>query len=857
MKKILLSISAFLCIFATFAKDVNETVALQAAKNFFALSSTEKITLAYSCKVEAPESTLFSAGKNIYYIFNVENKKGFVIISAEDAVMPVLGYSRERNCEMDNLPPAFVKWLENYKEQIIYAKENRAEADEETEKKWQELLNPTPAFYEKTTAAVNPLCNTTWDQSPYYNALCPGGSVTGCVATAMAQIMKFWNHPQTGSGIHSYNHPTYGTLSANFGATTYQWGSMPNSLNSNNNAVATLMLHCGISVDMNYSPNLSTAWVIASDNPVCAQNSYINYFGYDATTIQGVRRQNYNDNAWKNLLKNELDNGRPLQYAGFGSGGGHTWVCDGYDNSDFFHMNWGWGGSGPDGFFSVDALNPPSLGTGGGNGGFNSGQQACIGIKPANGGTVSNADIQLYANIVVNPDPINFGMGFTVTANVINNGTSDFSGEYSAALFTSSGDFVDFVEILSTGGNPLPSGYYYTNGITFTSQGLLAVPGNYQVGIFYKPNGGNWQLAGTTWYTNPVNVTINGPSAPIALYSNITPTPSTFVQGQAASVNVNLINNGFSNFYGQYAAALYDLSGNYVTTIGTLNEPNGLPSGYVYLAPYLTFSTSALDASPGTYLLAILYNESGTQDWYLCGGQQYTNPVNIIVTAPALQPDMYEVNNTQSTSYNLNLNWSGNSVNRKTPGANIHTGTDIDFYRVNLASGYNYTITCRAHDSYNSADGNTYTNDVLWSYRVGNGNWSAVYDDVMQGNISVNGSGTVYFQVASYFQGQTGTYILDINITRTAVSGIEETMQADFEIFPNPSRGIFTLQTGFQKPMNAEVSIYNTAGQSLKEFSLRQAGNNRYEVVLDAAPGIYFVSMKTEEGVRTKKIVME
>lgn len=88
---------------------------------------------------------------------------------------------------------------------------------------------------------LNPLCTTTWDQSPNYNAMCPGGSVTGCVATAMAQVMKYWNHPAQGTGMHSYNHDVYGTLTANFGATTYQWSSMPNSISSNNGGVVKFL----------------------------------------------------------------------------------------------------------------------------------------------------------------------------------------------------------------------------------------------------------------------------------------------------------------------------------------------------------------------------------------------------------------------------------------------------------------------------------------------------------------------------------------------------------------------------------------------------------------------------------------
>ncbi|MBK7113736.1 MAG: C10 family peptidase [Flavobacteriales bacterium] len=165
---------------------------------------------------------------------------------------------------------------------------------------------------------------TTWNQAPHYNAQCPGGSVTGCVATAMAQIMKFWNHPATGSGFHQFNHPQYGTLAANFGGTTYAWGSMPNNVSSANSAVATLMYHCGGGVDMQYSPEVSGAWVIQSHSPSTDHNAEYalrTYFGY-RSTLSGVARENYAQAQWIDLLRTELDAGRPILYDGFGDGGG-------------------------------------------------------------------------------------------------------------------------------------------------------------------------------------------------------------------------------------------------------------------------------------------------------------------------------------------------------------------------------------------------------------------------------------------------------------------------------------------------------------------------------------------------------
>ena len=148
------------------------------------------------------------------------------------------------------------------------------------------------------------------------------------------------------------------TLSANFGGTYYNWNAMPTYVNNPNEAVAELMYHCGVAVEMGYGPTVSGSYVIEDITPSIEQtceNAYKTYFGYNPDTLEGIIRsytdqngnlvENYSDSEWINLMKDELNNSRPIQYAGFGGGGGHTWVCDGYDSNDFFHMNWGWGGA--------------------------------------------------------------------------------------------------------------------------------------------------------------------------------------------------------------------------------------------------------------------------------------------------------------------------------------------------------------------------------------------------------------------------------------------------------------------------------------------------------------------------------
>ena len=776
-KHLLITILLVFTLIKSFADPIDEATAKTVALNFLK-SKTNSNTLPNTTSLDLVYKNDFDH-ITCYYVFNTNNL-GFIIISGDDVVLPVLGYSDESNFEINEMPIQVRKWLDGYQKQIVFAVKNRLIQTEEIEIKWDELKNNFNLTQSNTARpmAVAPLVQTRWGQDPYENALCPydytynAQTVTGCPATAMAQIMKYWNYPTNGTGFHSFSHQSYGTLSANFGSTNYQWSSMPNIISSSNNAVATLMYHCGVAVEMNYGvaqTGGSGSYVIISASPTPQQSSeyaFKTYFGYNPSTIQGLMRSNYSDINWINLLKNELNNGRPIQYAGFGSGGGHTWVCDGYDNNNYFNMNWGWGAgiNNCNGFYLLNALNPGTLGTGGGTGGFSGDQQALIGIQPPSSPVTYN--LALYNTVTPSSNPIYYGNAFTITTNIANNGTNTFSGDYCAAVFDAQYNFIDYVQTLSN--YTLQGGFAYTNNLVFQNTGLFSMlPGNYYVGIFYRPTGGNWTIVSNSGsYTNLIPISVIN-SNPIRLNSAISITPSTLVEGQSASANLNIINNGTSTFIGQYQLNLYKLDGTFVQTINTVNENNGLPPGYTYGSPYWTFTTTSITATPGTYLMAALYKSSSSTSWSLTGNGNFQNPVRVIVQAAPPQPDQYETNNTSAQSYSLSPNFINNTSVLNTTGSNIHVASDNDYYKINLPSGNNYTITARLHDSYNSGNGILYTGDVLFSYSTDGTTWSSSYDDIMPNNISFNSGGTIYFHVAPYFAGNTGTYLLDISISRT------------------------------------------------------------------------------------------
>ena len=319
-----------------------------------------------------------SAGFANVYVFTTANS--FVLIAADDCVKPILGYSLTGRFDVENMPDNKRAWIQGYSDEIRFAIDNQLRASSEVTQQWHELMEGDPNSGRATTV-VAPLIQTQWGQGSPYNMLCPSNSVTGCVATAMAQVMKYWNYPAHGIGWYSYIHPTYGEQFADFQSTTYDWNNMINSYSGSSTyaqklAVATLMYHCGVSVDMNYSPGASGA---VAAYVADALKTYFNY----STDAQYLVRLNYSDAVWINMLKSDLNQNRPIQYSGRSSGGGHSFVCDGYNSNNYFHFNWGWEGY-CDEYYSIDNLNPGPGGIGSGsNGIYNDDQCAIFGVHPS------------------------------------------------------------------------------------------------------------------------------------------------------------------------------------------------------------------------------------------------------------------------------------------------------------------------------------------------------------------------------------------------------------------------------------------------------------------------------------------
>ena len=422
MRKIVVSIIALLVSSMTLmAERVSREDASLVANNFMnvAVTSVNGVKKAAPAKRMVLKQTAEET-ESQYYLYENENGEGWVIIAANDAVTPVLAYSETGHFRTDNMPSNIRHWMGKYDKFIKRIETDGVEATEETKAEWKALRKGVRKA--QASAVVGPLIQTTWDQdAPYYN-FCPGTgynkAYTGCVATAMAQVMKYWEWPKKGTGSHSYRpldvnepydfweNPNYSTrykdtLSANFENTTYDWENMKNSYSgyttlAQRTAVATLMYHCGVATEMMYGNDADggsgtfTLNYNEWDTHDNAQNAFYRYFKYKKPT--GYMRDGYrygghtyykkwSDDDWTAMVKEELDQQRPIMYGGASDEGGHSFICDGYDSNNKFHFNWGWSGDG-DGYFTLSNLNPGSGGAGGGNYSFSEDQDVLIGIEP-------------------------------------------------------------------------------------------------------------------------------------------------------------------------------------------------------------------------------------------------------------------------------------------------------------------------------------------------------------------------------------------------------------------------------------------------------------------------------------------
>lgn len=360
MRNILYTIVMFSLPLWALCGNISKEQATKVAHNFY-FERANLIKPVHLNEISISKVRSFGNTNTAYYVCDVI-PVGFVVVSASSKVIPVLAYSFDNAyAEESDLPEGFNTWMNHYKNQIDYAVLNNILPSPDITAEWNRLLSDDFSADSdvRLLQSVAPLLVSKWNQDSPYNHWCPpdpagpgGRCYAGCVATAMGQLLNYYRFPQQGQGNYSYTHPDYGTISADFGTTTYLWEGMLSSISKPNDPIGELLFHQGVSVDMDYGPDGSGMW-----NHKAAY-SLKTYFRYGPETQYYFRDSVSID--WDSLLVVNLDQRKPLYYAGWAgiqSPSGHAFVCDGYQPGNYYHFNWGWGGS-QDGYFYTDNLTP-------------------------------------------------------------------------------------------------------------------------------------------------------------------------------------------------------------------------------------------------------------------------------------------------------------------------------------------------------------------------------------------------------------------------------------------------------------------------------------------------------------------
>lgn len=411
-------ILCLLSFFISSAKVVEINSARQVAEKFLLknknLKSSEILNLSYTL-YENNNSLLKSDNSTpTLYIFTDSNNN-FVIVSAEDATFPILGYSHENNFS-NNMPEEFNNLLMQYSRQITKVRKAKTPSTEKIKSTWENPIEVNSD--ENDVQSVLPLLSSKWGQTYPYNMLCPadpngsgGHTLVGCTATALAQLLNYYNYPNKGNGTISYTDPKYGLIEKNLSESIYNWKQMPDEINSSNQEIAKLMYDCAISIETSFDTNGSASSIT---KVVEALKNNFNY----SNNLKRVQSGDYTYEAWVSLLKNSLLNSNPIYYDGAGRPAGHAMICDGFEN-DYFHFNFGWKGN-YNGYFLLGSITPDNGYV------FSYLQRAIIDVQPSDSELA--VDFQIDKNVGVIPFNVNF-VNKSIVSGQIEKIEWDFNGD--------------------------------------------------------------------------------------------------------------------------------------------------------------------------------------------------------------------------------------------------------------------------------------------------------------------------------------------------------------------------------------------------------------------------------------------
>lgn len=655
MKKIfLLGVSALLTASGITAKQIDVKTAQQVAENFFNQGQTLRSTASglQLVHTERAEGVLRSTQdvNNYYYAFNAGNNRGFIIVSAEDAITPVIAYSNEGSFDPSNLPDAFSYMLSVTSENIRSAIETGKGASGEVAEQWNSYKSgQVSSTLRSTASAVAPMLKTTWWQGePYNNSLVlPNGikAYTGCVPTAVAQIMKYHKWP-----IVTTPDPT------NFPYTiTYDWENMLNSYangagtTAQKNAVANLMLSLFIGMQADILQGNTIV------QPTMAKAALVAYNSYDAR--MGFRiKDNVRHKEWVDLIKREIAKSRPVLYMATTPPTndnpepiGHAFVCDGYDSSGLIHINMGWEDTAFNVYYNIDSQDGIKVSASSGDRYYNTSQMIYTNIRPKSAGSDEVLDagthyMVLNGDMKISADVVNLGASFETNIAISGAGMDLFTGTLGVVLTDNAGN-VKHVAAQQNVTNFVP---FQSTIVRFPTCTTPSAYGTYVVRAAYKATGSaNWTLVSNEDLVDRATITLAGNNFSAGNLVNLTSFSSVTTRAaQGASfvaTNMSIYNSATTGeFRGYCAVALTDasdkvkyiLTPNMAGTYTSIRAAGTLPFG-----GYETCSVP-LNAVPGTYRLRLVYKTLGDSpndlsDWKIVKNRNAftVSYVNFTVTA--------------------------------------------------------------------------------------------------------------------------------------------------------------------------------------------------------------------------------
>ncbi|MDD5569613.1 MAG: C10 family peptidase [Bacteroidales bacterium] len=886
MRKIVL---ALVLIFGTsliFAKPVTKDYATQIAYNYYkhyeaSKSSSFSISNSFEIKYD---------GTTTMYVFNF-SPSGYVIVAADDASLPVLGASGtgevKENSDNENLN----FWLSCYSDNINKIVSNNL-SNKQTVKEWNNIANETFPPAEKNDKEVTtPLITTNWDQSGAYNDYCPNGNtLVGCVSVAMCQVMKYHNYPTVGVGTHSYTQPTYGTLTANFGATTYSWASMPNTITAANSPGALLLFHGGVAVDMIYSTSASSSYSYR------VPNALINYFDYQ-NTAEIKYKSDFTDVQWKEMIKNDLNNNRPLYYSGNNSGStsGHAFNCDGWRTSDGkFHFNWGWSGS-SNGWYLIGGLNPGMD--------FNYFNAIVIRVQPKSNAPKANFNVSNFfpaASAPVNFTDISqnaptswtwtFEGGTPATSNAQSPTGVTFAtiGKKMVTLITSNATGNDVCyKIVNVGGTP---GAWIKQNTAFTTvsrgiESIEIVDPQIAWAVAYDGSGGGAKIfdyaktvdGGNTWTPLAVPSTF----LPTGALSNIWPfdantawaclNPDATTGGKILKTT-----DGGANWAEQTTAPF---TGSWANWVAFFNDQEGVCMGDPASSVFCIYTTTDGGTNWTKVPNGNIPAPSSASEYGTVGYFDIAGPSTIYFGTTGGRV-------LKSTNKGLNwslcglpgfaASWTDVVFKDETTGIAINyysAGPPIVPYKLAKTTngGANWaTLTPTGPFIKNQLDfvpGTTARWVNAGVSTVGGQRWGSSYSENDCGSFINIDTGTTQYTTVKFFNDVTGwaggfnASATDGGIWKwdpnylTQIKQIAEKNEVLLRVYPNPSQGVYNiafLGSPYAKPL---IEVYDMVGRLVLSTKVDLSLGNIYPIdISNQNSGLYFIKVTTENQTLTEKV---